>query len=108
MGGLGALWHLGHAAFNVAQFKAHFQGIQQWNFLGLPFTTNVSVEAIPVALPIITSYQLKPVLAFFIPSCVVLHCSLIACPCFPLLWVFFLCVGLSVVLSKPWPHALPP
>lgn len=45
-GDLGALWHSGHAAFNIAQFKAHFQGIQQWNCLGLLFTANISVEAL--------------------------------------------------------------
>lgn len=67
MGDWGALWHLGHATFNVAQFKVHFQGIQQWNFLGLPFTTNVPVEALPVALPIITSYQLMPKFGFLNP-----------------------------------------
>lgn len=68
MGDLGVLWHLGHATFNVAQFKAHFWGIQQRNFLGLPFTANVPVEALPVALPNITSYQIKPSFGFLNPT----------------------------------------
>lgn len=40
-------------------------------FRGLPFVTNVPVEALPVALDIITNYQIKPSFSFLnhIPAC---------------------------------------
>lgn len=85
MGYLGAQWHLGHAAFNIAQFKAHFQGISTIpvEVFGLPFT-NVPVEALPVALPIITSYQFKPSFGFLSPilcsSALLLDCLSLLSP----------------------------